>query len=111
MIHLGVVQAIEQMNRAGPGGCQAHADLAGELRMRTGHEGGHFFMANLHELRLVIRAFEGAHDAVDAVARKSVDSVDAPVQKTLQKKIGNTFTHGRIPWANLVLLIWPRSLS
>jgi len=51
VVQLGVVQAVEQMDRARPRGRHADADLAGELRMRAGHEGGHLLVAGLHELQ------------------------------------------------------------
>jgi hypothetical protein len=51
VVELGVVQAVEQVDGARAGGRQAHADLAGELGVRAGHEGGQFLVARLHELR------------------------------------------------------------
>jgi len=38
MIFLGIVQAVEQVHRAGAGGHHADAWLAGELGMGAGHE-------------------------------------------------------------------------
>ncbi len=54
VVELGVIQAVEQVDRAGAGGRQADPDLAGELGVRAGHERGHLLMADLDELRAVI---------------------------------------------------------
>jgi hypothetical protein len=44
-----VVETGDQMRRAGPRGDDVHAQFARELRMRGGHEGGHFFVTGLKE--------------------------------------------------------------
>jgi hypothetical protein len=49
VIHLRVVEAVEQVDRAGTRRRQADADLAGELRVRAGHEGRHLLVADLDE--------------------------------------------------------------
>ena len=74
VVELGVVEAVEQVDRAGPRGGQADAELAGELGVGARHERGHLLVAHLDELgaaRAVARALERADDAVDAVARDS----------------------------------------
>ena len=50
VVELGVVEAVEQVDRAGPGGRHADADLAGELGVRARHERGHLLVADLDEL-------------------------------------------------------------
>ena len=50
MIELGVVQTVEQMDRARARGRQAHPDLTGEFGVRAGHERRHLLVAGLHEL-------------------------------------------------------------
>ena len=40
LVHLGVVQAVEQMNAAGAGGGEANTETARELCVCAGHEGG-----------------------------------------------------------------------
>ena len=67
-IQLGVVQPVEQMDRAWPGGGQADAELARVLRIRARHEGGRFFVANVDEPNPVLVDPKRLHDAVDAVA-------------------------------------------
>ena len=53
VVHLGVVEAVEEVDGARARGRQADADLAGEFRVRAGHEGGHLLVADLDELDLL----------------------------------------------------------
>src|SRR5665213_2645824 len=82
------------MDRSGPGGSQANADLAGKLGVRARHKCRHLFMANLDELELVADAIEGAGNAVDTIARVSVDTIEPPVDESLQQEI--TDSHGEL---------------
>ena len=50
MVELRVVEPVQEVDRARPGGCQADARLARELRVRAGHERRHLLVANLDEL-------------------------------------------------------------
>ena len=78
MVHLGVVETVEQMDRAGAAGGHADADGAGELGVRGRHEGGQFFVPGLDETRLVFVFPQAREQAVDAVAGIGVDPLDAP---------------------------------
>jgi hypothetical protein len=51
--------------------------------MSTGHERRHLFMSNLDEPRFVARTIQSREDAVYAIARKSIDTLDAPFTETL----------------------------
>jgi hypothetical protein len=93
VIELGVVETVQQVNGAGTGRREAHADLSRELGVRAGHEGRHLLVAHLHELERVARPVEGAHQAVDAVAGVAEDAPDAPFAEALEEKIANR--HGR----------------
>jgi hypothetical protein len=93
VIELGVVEPVQQVNGARARRGKAHADLARELRMTTGHEGGELFMTGLHEGHPVGRAVERAQNAVDAVARISVDARDTPLGKALQQEVGHSVGH------------------
>jgi hypothetical protein len=93
MIHLRVIEAIQEMDRARAGGRETDADFSGELGMRARHERGHFLVAHLHKLHQVAGAIQRAHDSVNAIAGKSVDAVDAPRGKAFQKKIANLIAH------------------
>src|SRR5581483_6381003 len=83
VVHLRVVETIQEMDRARTGGGEADADFAGELGMRARHEGGELLVARLDELHLFI-APERTHDAVDAIAGIAVDALHAPLGKALQ---------------------------
>src|SRR5438105_9285308 len=94
MIELGVVQSVEQMNRARAGSGQADTDFASKLCVRAGHEGGHLFMSHLNEIDLAFGAVECAHDSVDAVAGISVDAPHAPLGKAVNQEIRSCLRHG-----------------
>ena len=99
VVELGVVEPVQEMNRAGARGRQADAELAGELGVRAGHERRHLLVADLDELRAgrtlvsVARAPEGAQDPVDPVARIAVDALDAPRGEALQEEVANRLAH------------------
>ena len=78
VVHLRVVEAVQQVDRARPRDGDADADLARELGMRAGHEGRELLVARLDELHLLV-APEGTHDAVDAIARIAVDALHTPL--------------------------------
>src|SRR3569832_1381061 len=96
MVELRVVETVQQMDRTRSRGREAHADLAGELRLRAGHERGHFLMARLHEGKLALDAPERAHNAVDAVAGITVDARNAPLLEPLQHEICGGLAHGAV---------------
>ena len=56
VVEPGVVQAVQEMDRARAGGRHAHARLAGELGMGAGHERGDFFAGHLDELEAILGA-------------------------------------------------------
>jgi hypothetical protein len=93
VVELGVVEAVEQVDRARAGRRHAHADLAGELRVRAGGEGGDLLVADLGELELR-NLVEGAEQAVDAVARITVDALDAPLGEAVEDERSDGLRHG-----------------
>ena len=96
VIHLRVVEAVEQMNRAGTRRREAHADLAGELGVRACHERRHLLMAHLDEAHAIGRALEGAHDAVDAVAGVAVHARHTPAGEPLDQKVADGLSHAEV---------------
>ena len=54
VVELGVVDAVEQVDAAGPRGREADAELAGELRIGAGREGRGFLVPDLDEPDLVL---------------------------------------------------------
>jgi hypothetical protein len=72
VIELGVVETVEEMDRARPRRRQAHADLARELGVAARHQRRHLLVAHLDELDAVRRTVESTDEAVDAVARIAI---------------------------------------
>jgi hypothetical protein len=99
VIHLRIVEPGQQMQRAGPRGGHADANLASELGMRRGHERSHFLVAHAHVVEAVAGAPHRAHQAVDAVAGVAEDALDAPVAQPLQ----NVVADGHAAHENLLL--------
>src|SRR4051812_27541685 len=90
------------MNGSWTRGRDTDAQLACELRVRTSHQRRHFFMPRLCELHPLGRALERSHDAVDAVARISVDPAHAPFAEALKKKIADCFAHSQQKYARSI---------
>ena len=93
VVELGVVQAVEQVDRARARGGDANPDLAGELRVTAGHERRHLLVADLDELRIAAGTVEGAEEGVDPVAGVAVDPVDAPIGQPLEDVVSDQFGH------------------
>jgi hypothetical protein len=93
VIELGVVKAVQEMDRARPGGRHADPRPAGELGMRAGHERRDLLVRHLDELEAVLGAAQGAEDAVDPIARIAVDPPDAPLRQPLQHEIADGPAH------------------
>jgi hypothetical protein len=79
MIHLCIIEPVQEVNRPRTGSRQADTHLARKLRMGAGHEGGHFFMAHLNEFYVIFRPIEGTQKAVDPITWISVDTSDTPI--------------------------------
>jgi hypothetical protein len=93
----GVVEAVEQVDRARPRGRHADADLAGELRVRARHERGELLVADLDEAELVRCAVERTEEAVDAVAGIPVDRAHAPAVQPLHDEVADGGAHDGLP--------------
>ena len=93
MVELGVVQAVQEMDRARAGGGEAHADLARPFRVRAGHERRHLFVAHLDELDPVREFLQCADDRVDPVARIPVDPAHTVLVQPLEQKLCRRHTH------------------
>ncbi len=89
VVELGVVQAVEQVDRARARRGHADADPAGELRVADRLERAHLLVPGLDELRLVVGAAPGGEDAVDAVAREGEHVLDAPVPQPVEQIVGD----------------------
>jgi hypothetical protein len=79
MVEPGIVEPVEQVDHAGPGGGDTDADLAREFGMGTGHERRQFLVAGLNELDFAVGAVQSTHDAVDSVSGVPENSANTPV--------------------------------
>jgi hypothetical protein len=93
MVELGVVQAVEQVQAAGPGGGQADPDPAGRLGVAGGHERGRLLVVDEHEPDLVLVAPQPLHDPVDPVPGQPEDGVHAPLGQPLDQQFGRDLVH------------------
>ena len=101
VVQFGVVQAVEQVDRAGTGGGHADAEAAGELRVADRFERAHLLVPGLDEHRVVVGAAPGGEDAVDAVAGEGEDLVHSPVAQSLEQVVGDgRFGHRCPPWGS-----------
>lgn len=92
-----VVEAGQQVGGTRSGGGDAHPQLAGELGVRRGHEGGHLLVASLDELDLLPGAAQRAEYPVDAIPRIAIDAPYSPLVKALDNEITDCHGHGNPP--------------
>ncbi len=97
VVQARVVEAGDQVRGPGTGGRHADSQLAGELGVRRGHEGGHLFVPRLDELDLALGPVQGPQHAVDAVAGVAVDSAHPPGVEPLDQEIANGPGHAQTP--------------
>src|SRR5207253_8603385 len=81
------------MNGARARGRHTDTDLARPLRVAAGHECRHLLVANLHEVRIAVRAVERADQRIDAVAGIAVDAVHAPLVFFFKQKTAYEIGH------------------
>ena len=79
VVQLGVVEAVEQVDRARSAGGRAHPDLTRELGVADRFEGGHLLVPGLHELRIVVRPRPCRQQPVDPVTRVTEDLLHVPL--------------------------------
>src|SRR3954452_24635035 len=96
MIEPGVIEAVEQVDRAGPGRGHAHADLPGELRVRARRERGQLLMTSLDEPRS-IDLVKRPEQAVDAIARVAIDALDPPLGEAAEDELCRGRGHAGAP--------------
>lgn len=78
MIHLRVVEPIQEMNTAGTGGGNTHPELAREFRVGARHKGSSLFMPHVNESYPLLLLAERLEDSIDAIAWKTEYGVDPP---------------------------------
>jgi hypothetical protein len=93
MVQLGVVQAVEQMDRAGTRSRHAHAWPARELGVADGLERAHLLVPGLDEPWPVISPTEGTEDAVYPVAWVREHRLDIPFAQSGQQNVSDFVGH------------------
>jgi hypothetical protein len=89
VIELGVVEAVQRMDRPRARGHEAHTETAAELGVRASHQGRRLLVADLDELEAIPGASQRARESVDAVPGIAVDPAHAPRGKPVNHKIGD----------------------
>src|SRR2546423_5193155 len=65
---------------------ETNAKLPRVLRVAAGHEGRGFFVPDLHEPDLILALAQCFHDAVDAIAGKTENLGDTPVNQAIDQQ-------------------------
>ncbi len=89
MVELGVIEPVEQVDRARPRGRHAHPYLTGELGVRARREGRELLVASLDELGPVDRAVECQVEPGGAVSGIAVHTLDPPIMQSAEQKLTN----------------------
>src|SRR2546423_12819749 len=87
------MEAVAQVARARSGGRQAHSHLPGPLRVAAGHKCGHFLVARLDEVDLLLMAVEGPERGVYPITRVSINPLHAPLPQTLEHEVRDAHRH------------------
>lgn len=86
-VELGVVEAVEKMDAAGPRGGNAGAKAARPLGVGASVEGGCFLVPHLDEADAVAADSQRLDYAVDAVAWETENGVDAPIEQRFDQHV------------------------
>src|SRR4051795_12256514 len=84
------------MDRSGPGCRKADSDFTGELGCRTGHEGSHLFVPDLHEVDGAFCSIQCRHEAADAVSGIAEHPPHAPGVEAHPEEIRTDVGHGHL---------------
>ena len=100
MVELGVVKPIQEVDRAGPRGRDAHAESSRRLRVAGRHESSRFLVVNEDEADPFLIATQPLHDPIDPVSREAEDSVHPPVDETFDQRLRGDLRHRAPPPRN-----------
>lgn len=89
LVDFGVVEPVQQVDRARGGGGEADPEPSSELGKSAGGHGGRFLMTHVDIADLVAMRAERLHEAVNAIAGQAEDGADAPIEQALNNCIGN----------------------
>src|SRR5260370_33945835 len=73
--------------------CQTDADFIGKFGMGRSHKRGHLFMAYLNKFKQLMIALKTSKDAINAIARIAINTLDAPGGESSQQKITHLHSH------------------
>src|SRR6185437_14726215 len=93
MIHLRVIQTVEEMDRTRSRCCKTYSQLARELRVRRRHERGLLLMSYLNEVQLAVCPIYRRNESVDPIAGVTVNSPNSPGDQTLHDEVARGCTH------------------
>src|SRR5437588_9326661 len=85
-----IVKSIDQMQIAWTATSRADRETAGQMRFRTGGEGGRFFMPHVNPLDSFFFA-NRVSDSVEGVTTDSVDSLHSGLRESLDEQSGHAF--------------------
>ena len=92
-VHLGVVEAVEQVDRPRAAGGDADAQPPGVLGVGARVERGGLLVADLDEPDPVFDHPEAFHEPVDPVAGQAEDRVDSPVRQPIEQHVRRGLRH------------------
>jgi hypothetical protein len=93
MVHFRVVQTIQKMNASPPGGRNTNSKPAGELCVGAGHKSRRLFVPDMDEPYPLLLLAQSLKDSVDAIARQTEHSVNAPRKEPFYKYIRRITHH------------------
>ena len=102
MVHLGIVEAVQKVDRARSGGRVTQAHLTGEFRVRRSHEGRHLFVPDLHVLHRVLGLLQRDVETADAVTGISINPLQSPFGQSMPNKFADV--HEMLPRSMLLRL-------
>ena len=80
-----IVEAVEQMNAAGPGRRKAHAETAGVFCIAAGGEGCGLFVPDLDKSDLFLIRPQRLENSIHAIAGKTENRFDAPLDEAFHQ--------------------------
>ena len=92
IVHVGVIQTVQHMERAGAGSRGAHTEFARPFGVRGRHQGADFFVRRTDVFERQIGAVGASQRAVeraDAIAGKTENVVNAPFDEAVNDEIAD----------------------
>src|SRR3954465_1662693 len=93
------------MDASWPRRGQAASEASRVLRVSARHEGCGLFVPDLYEANSILSRAQSLHHTVDAVARKTEDHINAPIDNLFHEHVCRRLCHKPSP-PLLVLIIY-----